>query len=169
MYGELGGVQGAGQGIDSIDRQLIRLLQERPRASYAELGRLSGVPESTVRRRVESLYEAGTIETMVVPDIGQLGYAAVSLVGIKADLNHIEQIAEYLRQREEVTMVLITLGSLNLFIAVVLKRVEDMYQFLREHVATLEGVRDVETFVSISTIKLFRDWRVPGEGTGNRE
>ncbi|HUG14057.1 MAG TPA: Lrp/AsnC family transcriptional regulator [Thermomicrobiales bacterium] len=155
--------QATGHEVDSIDRQLIRLLQERPRASYAELARASGVPESTVRRRVESLYEAGTISTIVAPDIAQLGYEAVSLIGIKADLNHVEEIAEHLRQREEVTMVLITLGRLNLFCGVALRSVEDMYPFLREHVAPLPGVRDVETFVSISTVKLFRDWRVPGE------
>lgn len=160
-------MQGVGHSIDNIDRQLIRLLQERPRASYAELARLSNVPESTVRRRVESLYEAGTIATTVVPDIGQLGYGAVSLIGIKADLNDIEEIAEYLRQREEVTMVLITLGRLNLFCAVALKSVDDLYPFLREHVAPRHGVGDVETFVSTSSIKLFRDWRVPGEGSGN--
>lgn len=159
----MGGVQVTEQGVDSIDRQLIRLLQEKPRASYAELARLSGIPESTVRRRVESLYEAGTILTIVTPDIAKLGYEAVSLIGIKADLNHVEQIAEHLRRCEEVTMVLITAGSLNLFCAVALRSIEDMYPFLREHVATLEGVRDVEPFVSISTVKLFRDWRLPGE------
>lgn len=155
--------------IDATDRQLIRLLQDNPRASHAELARATGISESTVRRRVENLYANRVIMATVLPDVWQLGYGAISLIGIKADLNHIEAIAAHLRGCAEVTMVLITLGGFDLFIAVAVTSVEEIYPFLQKHVAPLPGVRDVETFVSTSTVKVFRDWRIPQAETESSE
>jgi DNA-binding Lrp family transcriptional regulator len=146
--------------VDASDRRLVRLLQDHPRASYAELARLAGMSETTVRRRVEGLFAAGVIASSVVPDVRALGYG-LSLIGIRAELNHIEEIANQLRECDEVTMVLVTLGRFDLFVGVALRSVDDIYPFLRERVAPLPGVRDVETFVSPTTVKLFRDWRVP--------
>ncbi|MDQ4045289.1 MAG: Lrp/AsnC family transcriptional regulator [Chloroflexota bacterium] len=151
--------------VDAVDRQLIRLLQEHPRASYAEIARLVDISESTVRRRIEQLYASGVISATVLADVWQLGYRAICLIGIKADLNHVEEIAAHLRDCDAVTMVLVTLGGFDLFIAVAMANVEDIYPFLREHIAPLPGVRDVETFVSTSSVKLFRDWRVPPDAT----
>ena len=147
--------------VDTTDRQLIRLLQENPRASYAELARLTQISESTVRRRVENLYASDVIAATVLADVSRLGYGAFSLIGIKADLNHVEALAAHLRACEQVTLVLITLGGYDLFIGVAVERVEDIYAFLQEHLAPMPGVRDVQTFISTSSVKLFRDWRVP--------
>jgi DNA-binding Lrp family transcriptional regulator len=147
--------------VDATDRRLIRLLQDDPRASYAELARVLCMSESTVRRRVEGLFASGVISSTVVPDLRQLGLETISLIGIKADLNHIEEIANRLRSLAEVTMVLVTLGSYDLFVAIATRNVEDVYPFLKERIAPLAGVKDVETFVSTSSVKIFRDWRVP--------
>lgn len=146
---------------DATDLELIRLLQDQPRASHAELSRLTGISISTVRRRVERLLDTGTITLSVLPNIRQIGYQAVSLIGIKADYRHVEQIAAQLRSYEEVTLVLITAGRYDLFAGVALRDVDRIYPFLKDRVATIEGVRDFETFVSMSAVKEFREWRLP--------
>ena len=43
--------------VSTTDRRLIRLLQQNARVSFAELSRVTGIPESTVRRRVERMQE----------------------------------------------------------------------------------------------------------------
>ena len=47
--------------VSTTDRRLIRLLQQNARVSFAELSRVTGIPESTVRRRVERMQERGII------------------------------------------------------------------------------------------------------------
>lgn len=146
---------------DATDRRLIRLLQDHPRASHSELSRISGISVSTVRRRVEALCESGVITFSVLPNVRQIGYHAVSLIGINVDYRRVDEIADRLRDFEEVTLVLITLGRYDLFVGVVLREVDEIHAFLKERVAPLEGVRSFESFVTASAPKLFQDWRVP--------
>ncbi|NJE47873.1 AsnC family transcriptional regulator, partial [Thermococcus sp. GR7] len=47
--------------LDTLDRSILRILQEDGRASYSEIARRIGVPESTVRLRVKKLVERGVI------------------------------------------------------------------------------------------------------------
>jgi DNA-binding Lrp family transcriptional regulator len=147
--------------LDPTDLQLIRLLQEQPRASHAELARLTGISISTVRRRVEALLQSGAISYSVYPNVWRIGYRAVSLIGINADYTRVEEIASQLRNMEEITLVLISLGRYDIFAGLALQQVEDIYPFLKERVATIEGVRDFETFVAGAVVKEFREWRIP--------
>lgn len=147
--------------LDSIDLQLIRLLQDQPRASHAELARQSGISISTVRRRVESLLQSGAIAYSVYPNVWRIGYRAVSLLGIDADYTRVEEIASQLRNMEEITLVLITLGRYDIIAGLALRDVEDIHPFLKERIAPIEGIRDFETLVSGAVVKEFREWRVP--------
>ena len=45
--------------VTETDRAIIRLLQQNARMSYAELSRATGIPESTVRRRMDRLHQRG--------------------------------------------------------------------------------------------------------------
>ena len=46
--------------VDATDFRLIRCLQENPRASYATIARITGLSETTVRRRVDALIQSVT-------------------------------------------------------------------------------------------------------------
>ncbi len=149
--------------VDSIDLKLIRILQEHPRASYAEIARLSEMNESTTRRRVEGLFASGVITPAVIPNIRELGFDVVILIGIKVELTQIDMVAETLRSFPEITMLLVTLGRYDIFIAVAFRSVNEVHDFIVNRVALLPGVKDTEAFVSTSTLKILRDWRVPIE------
>jgi Lrp/AsnC family transcriptional regulator for asnA, asnC and gidA len=152
--------------LDATDLRLIRLLQDQPRASHAELSRLTGISISTVRRRLAALLDSRAISFSVYPNVWEMGYKAVSLIGINADYSRIEEIANQIRGIEEVTLVLITLGRYDLFVGVALHDVQEVYPFLKERIASIEGVKDFETFVSGAVIKEFSEWRVPVDDLG---
>jgi DNA-binding Lrp family transcriptional regulator len=149
--------------VDSTDLKLIRILQDHPRASYAELARLAGMNESTTRRRVEALFASGVITPAVIPNIRELGYEAVILIGIKVELKHLDAVAETLRSFPEVTMLLVTLGRYDIFIAVAFQSMNEIHDFVVHRIALLPGVKDTEAFVSTSSLKILRDWRIPDE------
>ena len=72
--------------VSTTDRRLIRLLQQNARVSFAELSRVTGIPESTVRRRVERMQERGIIRFAMIADADQLGYDISAMVGLRIDL-----------------------------------------------------------------------------------
>ncbi len=149
--------------VDSTDLKLIRILQEHPRASYAEIARLAEMNESTTRRRVEALFASGVVTPAVIPNIRELGYEAVILIGIKVELKQLDAVAETLRSFPEITMLLVTLGRYDIFIAVAFRSVNEIHDFIVNRIALLPGVKDTEAFVSTSTLKILRDWRVPDD------
>lgn len=149
--------------VDTIDLKLIRILQEHPRASYAEIARLAEMNESTTRRRVEALFASGVITPAVIPNIRELGFEAVILIGIKVELKQLDAVAETLRAFPEITMLLVTLGRYDIFISVAFRSVNEVHDFIVNRIALLPGVKDTEAFVSTSTLKILRDWRVPDE------
>ena len=69
--------------IDAVDQQLIGLLQENGRASYAELARQVGLSAPSVHERVGKLEAAGVITGYrAVVDPAQLGLGVTALVGV---------------------------------------------------------------------------------------
>lgn len=146
---------------DETDLLLIRILQDSPRASYAELARSIGIGETTAKRRLENLIRSGLITPAMIPDIYQLGYTTSAFVGLSVDLGQIEAIAEQLRDRPEVTMVAETTGRYDLMIFVAAQSLEKLTKYVRSCIARIEGVQNTETFIAPRVYKLLRDWRLP--------
>ena len=153
-----------GSDIDEIDRRLIRCMLDSPRASYAELARATGVGETTARRRVESLIAMRIITPAVIPDVRQLGFTAMAIVGIHVDLNHLYEVAETIRDFREITSLHLSMGRYDIMATVAAESLDALQRFLVEKIAPLPGVRDTESFVSTRALKILRDWRLPPEG-----
>ncbi|SDC12596.1 transcriptional regulator, AsnC family [Geodermatophilus telluris] len=69
--------------IDAVDRQLIELLRDNGRASYAELARQVGLSAPSVHERVGKLEAAGVITGYrAVVDPAALGLDVTALVGV---------------------------------------------------------------------------------------
>ncbi|HDN62475.1 MAG TPA: AsnC family transcriptional regulator, partial [Candidatus Bathyarchaeota archaeon] len=47
--------------MDEIDRKILKLLKENARRSYVEIGKIVGLTEGAVRRRVKKLIDEGRI------------------------------------------------------------------------------------------------------------
>lgn len=149
--------------VDSTDLILVRKLLDDPRASYAELSRVAGIAESTAKRRVASLIASGVITPAVIPNVRRLGYRTLTIVGLKVDLNYIQETAEIIRDLPEVTSLHMTMGRYDLHATVASHDLDSMRVFLIEKIAPLPGIRDIESFVSTRALKILRDWRLPPE------
>ncbi len=150
--------------VHDLELRLIRLLQDSPRASYAQIARELGVSESTARRRVESLIESKIVTPAMILDISKLGYTTSAFIGLGVDLALMDAVAERLAGFPEVTLVAETTGRYDLIIFVVAPSLDGLTRFVRGHLASIEGVQDTETFVTPRVHKMLRDWRLPVEG-----
>ena len=147
--------------VTDTDRAIIRLLQRNARISYAELSRATGIPESTVRRRMDRLQQRGVIQFAMLADPSRLGYELRAMIGLKVELNQLEQIAETLRGMGEVTFAAFTAGNFDVMIHVVVRSQEALVEFLTQRLAPIAGVRSSETFVMPYIIKPMTAWILP--------
>lgn len=139
--------------MDDLDRKIIELLQINGRASNARIARDVGVSEGTVRRRLRRLVQDEIIRVVAVPDPEKMGLSTVALIGIQADPNKLDDVAERLAALSETQYVSLTTGSFDLFIWVALPSSEELGNFLRHSVGVIDGVRRTETFVNLVIVK----------------
>ncbi|MDQ2787731.1 MAG: Lrp/AsnC family transcriptional regulator [Chloroflexota bacterium] len=149
------------ESVDDIDLQLIRCLQEDPRAAYAKIARTVNVSETTVRRRVDGLLASRAITLAMLPDLYTLGYRASAMVGVKADLARVMAIADTIRSFPEVTMVALILGRYDILFFVAERSLDDLTRFMTEQIAPIRGIRSTETLVAPRVLKVLGDWRIP--------
>ena len=69
--------------MDSLDREIIQLLQENGRLNNAEIARAIGVSEGTVRRRLKRLRDDSVIKVVAVPDVEKMGKSVTAMIGLR--------------------------------------------------------------------------------------
>lgn len=152
------------QKVTPTDRAIIRLLQQNARISYAEVSRATGIPESTVRRRMDRLQQRGVIEFAMLADPAKLGYELRAMIGLTVELHRLDDIARALRAMDEVTFAAFLTGNFDIMIQVVVQSQEGLVQFLTKRLAPISGVRSTETFIMPYVIKAATSWVLPEEG-----
>ena len=69
--------------IDTLDRQILRILTKDARTPYAEMAKNFGVSPGTIHVRVEKMRQSGLIEgTKAIIDERKLGYDVCCFIGI---------------------------------------------------------------------------------------
>lgn len=146
--------------LDDIDFKLVRYLQEHPRASYARLAREFEFSEPTAKRRLMALIGAGVIKPVMFPSLEKLGFTSSAWIGINVDQRKMGEIAEKLTALPETTMVCTTLGEFDVIAFVAQPSLEKLSRWVTESVATIEGVKNTQTFVATKIYKVVTGWRV---------
>lgn len=147
--------------ISSIDLELIRCLQDNPRASYAQISRITGVSETTTRRRIDALIESHVITPSIQPNLHLLGYQTSAMVGLKTELDQMDAIARKIRDFPEVTFVGLTTGRFDVMFFVAQSSLAALTDFMVERIAPIDGIKQTETLVTPRVLKVLGDWRVP--------
>lgn len=146
--------------VSTTDRLLIRLLQENARISFAELSRVTGIPESTVRRRVERLQDRGIIRFAMIAEADKLGYEISALIGLRIDLARLRVIGDEIAALSEVVFASFLTGSFDIIAQVVVESQPALVDLLMR-LAQIEGVRSSETFLMPQVIKPMTAWVIP--------
>jgi DNA-binding Lrp family transcriptional regulator len=85
--------------LDSVDIGILRALGENSRVSYQEMSRTLGMTANAVKKRVNKLFESGTIHSFVVylslaMADAEVYLAIVTTEGIKSEENILKMIVE---------------------------------------------------------------------------
>ncbi len=117
------------------------------------MARELSVSEGTVRRRLAKLLQENVIQVVAIAEPNSLGFFTSAFIGLQIDPSRVETVADHMARLDETEHVAITTGSYDIFIWVNLASSEALAAFLHRKVATVEGVRHTETFVSLETKK----------------
>jgi Lrp/AsnC family transcriptional regulator for asnA, asnC and gidA len=143
--------------IDDTSKAIIEQLQRDGRMAYSSVGKAVGLSEAAVRQRVQKLVESGVMQIVAVTDPMQIGFARQAMIGVSA-AGDVEAIAAKLAAIDEVDYIVITAGSLDLLVEVVVEDDEHLLRLVNRQIRAIQGVIKTETFLYLKLIKQTYNW-----------
>jgi Lrp/AsnC family transcriptional regulator, regulator for asnA, asnC and gidA len=145
--------------IDDVSRAIIEQLQEDGRRPYATIGKAVGLSEAAVRQRVQKLVDSGVMQIVAVTDPSSVGMARQAMIAISVEGNT-QTVAAALEKIDEVDYIVLTAGSYDLLVEVVVQDDEQLLMLINERIRGIEGVTRTETFLYLKLVKQTYNWGV---------
>ncbi len=146
----------AGQ-LDEVSRAIIEQLQEDGRRPYASIGKAVGLSEAAVRQRVQKLLETEAMQIVAVTDPMQIGLARQAMVAISAS-GDLEAVAAQLAEIDEVDYIVITAGSFDLIVEIVVEDDAHLLSLVNNRIRAIDNVTRTETFLYLKLVKQTYNW-----------
>ena len=139
--------------LDVLDMKIIQCLTEDARSTYKAIAGEAGVSEVTVKNRIDKLKESGIISRFTtVLDYYKLGRAIKAFIGLKIQPSKLQDIVEHLKENPDVHVLYRTSGDVDLFLEVILEKMEDLNTFL-ERELVFDGILGTVVTVVIGPYK----------------
>ena len=151
--------------LDDTDLHIIEQLQEDGRRPYTQIARVVGLSEAAVRQRAQRLIDAGVVQIVGVTDPKMVGYGRQAMIGLSVE-GDTRRVADVVAAMDEVIYVVLTAGSLDVLVEVVVEDDQHLLDLLNDKIRAIDGVRDTETFVYLRIHKETYVWGAR-ESTGH--
>ncbi|MFB9833567.1 Lrp/AsnC family transcriptional regulator [Actinoallomurus acaciae] len=138
---------------DRVDHLLLEALSRDGRTGSAALSRIAAVTESSVRRRVQRLRDAGLLYFDLQLDPAVLGYHSTTLLWLSVTPARLEPVAAELAGHAEVAFAAVTTGRANIVAALICRTADDLYRYLTRSLSPLDGIVQVETVPVMRQVK----------------
>ena len=140
------------------DDPLLAELYRDGRASVADLAAATHWHESTVRRRIDELREAGLLYFDVDVDDALLGVRASVMLWLKVEPASLDAAGRAIAAHPEIPFAAATTGTTNLAVSAVFRDTRQLYVYLTTSLADLPGLQSVEVAPIIATLKRVGTW-----------
>ncbi len=143
-------------GLDTRDRQLLRLLQTDGRTTNAELAQAVGMSESACLRRVKLLESRGLIERFAaVIDQRAAGFPLSVFVTVTLAAQSGESLQAFERAIADIPEVMecyLMTGSADYLLRLVARDIDDLERIHSTRLTRLAGVVRVNSSISLRTV-----------------
>jgi Lrp/AsnC family transcriptional regulator, regulator for asnA, asnC and gidA len=143
--------------VDDVSKAIIEQLQEDGRRPYSTIGKAVGLSEAAVRQRVQKLIDSGIMQIVAVTDPMQIGFARQALIEISTN-GDTEAIADQLSKIDEVDYVVVTAGSCDIIVEVVVEDDAHLLRLTNSRIRTIDGVTKTESFLYLKLVKQTYNW-----------
>lgn len=138
--------------LDTIDRDILRVLLQDGRASHRDVAQRSGHSLATVNRRIRAMEERGVIQGYTpIIDAHAVGWAMTVLIGLRIQKGHLRTVQQAISHDPRVFAVYDVTGEWD---GVVLARVQDRADLddLAKTTLSQEHIARTNTMVVLSTV-----------------
>lgn len=140
--------------LDKIDREIVRLIEEDARISFAELGQKVGLSKTPCWQRVRDLERQGLIRGYRTElDAESLGLRVHAFVHVTINSSHHAEFETAAASHPSVLQCFTTAGQADYLMHVLVGDVAQLDQLLRMEIRRMPGVQKLETTVCMKTIK----------------
>ena len=144
-------------GLDRIDRRILKHLQTNGRLTNAELAERVSVSAATCHRRTQRLIDEGFIvatRAMIAPE--KVERSALVIVGVVLDRSTPESFADFEAAVEKLDFILdchLVAGDFDFFLKIRVRDIADFNRMHGERLIALPGVRQTRTFFVMKEVK----------------
>ncbi|MCK5074604.1 MAG: Lrp/AsnC ligand binding domain-containing protein [Bacteriovoracaceae bacterium] len=139
--------------IDSLDKQILSILQKDARTPFIEIARKLIVSGGTIHQRVDKMKELGIIEgSKFEINYSKLGYDVIVLIGVHLkNAKDCEIVLKNLKMFKEVIGAYYTTGNYALIIKIATKTIADYHSFLMTKLQAIKEIQSTESFICLDT------------------
>jgi Lrp/AsnC family transcriptional regulator for asnA, asnC and gidA len=148
--------------LDDVDREIIRLLQRDGRMSNTEIGRVVGLTEATIRKRIGRLLEEDLVSIVAVPTPLAVGLTLSAVIGVSVELGKLHDVADQLVDLPEVRYVGLSTGRYDVIIEAFFSDHEHLLTFVSNKLGSFDGVTGVESSLILKVAKFSYEWELGG-------
>lgn len=143
--------------IDSIDLKIIQKLQQDGRITNLQLSQEIGLSPAPTLERVKKLERNGIIKSYhAVVDEGVLGIGINALIQVSLShqiKNAMKNFKEQVQFFDEVTECIQVTGAFDYLLRIKVKDIPAFDKFITDKLSHIEEIRQMQTFVILSTEK----------------
>ncbi|MFC1944076.1 Lrp/AsnC family transcriptional regulator [Chloroflexota bacterium] len=139
--------------LDTLDEQLIRLLEKDARQNSEDLAKQLNVSAATIRRRLKKLTKSEVVRITASVNPDRFGLPVIAVIALDVVPEKVQEIAQKLVEYTEVRWVSTTTGQFDIIIIVAFRSTHDLSEFTYSVVTGLEGLRRTETFICLDIKK----------------
>lgn len=150
--GDAGRLQLGSENLDELDADIFEHLQEDGRRSYRAIAQDLGVPEATVRFRVNRLVREGIVHLTATVHPQRLGGLLVTLL-IRVQVPQRDAVIAELSSWPEVMYLSSCTGRADLMLQVVTSGLDELNALLTERLEQIRGITEVETLIELEVVK----------------
>ncbi len=141
--------------MNSKDLDIIRLLQQNGKLSYAEVGEHVGLSITAVKERIKRLVQTGVLkENVYIPNPDQIGLDICAfvqvLMPVPAEEDHFVAAINAVAEVQECHFIT---GEYSYLLKVRVKNTKALEQVMRERIKTIPGVVRTNTIMALTTTK----------------
>lgn len=140
-------------GIDIIDRRLIKLLSEDGRMPAKDIAKALGVSAPTVKTRLRSLIDRSILKVAGLVDTFKVKGTLVAIIAIRVDDNgRMGEVIDQLMEFENIHWAVAVTGRYDIFAEVVVTEgIEWMFEFYEKQMSRIDGISHAESFMVTNT------------------
>jgi Lrp/AsnC family transcriptional regulator, regulator for asnA, asnC and gidA len=137
--------------IDSLDDQIIRILQSNSRKSFVEIADEIRLSESAVRRRVKNLIDSGIIKRFTIELEASKKTSAITLISVSSTADT-SVVSSNLMKLNGVEIIYEITGQYDIAVIIVAPTIAEINEYIDE-VRKIEGVSDTNTVIILKTMR----------------